>query len=45
MATRLHLLTINEQYRARQRRRTNLRLLFVAAFAAVVAFCIGAMVA
>jgi hypothetical protein len=44
MATRLHLLTINGQYNKRQLRRTNLRLLFVAVFGAVLGFCIGVMV-
>jgi uncharacterized membrane protein (DUF4010 family) len=41
MATRLHLLTLREQYALRQQRRTNRRLLFVAAFVGLIAFCVG----
>lgn len=41
MATRLHLLTLREQYRQRKHRRTNLRLLFVAVFVGVCAFSAG----
>lgn len=41
MATKLHLLTFGEQYRQRQQRRTNLRLLFIVAFVGITAFCAG----
>ena len=41
MATKLHLLTLREQYALRQQRRSNWRLIFVVAVAATMGVCVG----
>jgi hypothetical protein len=43
MATRLHLLTLSEQYQLRQRRRSNWRLIFVVTLVATMALLAGAL--
>jgi hypothetical protein len=43
MATRLHLLTLSEQYQLRQRRRSNWRLIFVVGTVAAMAFLAGTL--
>ena len=44
MATRLHLLTLSEQYHQRLKRRTNRRLLFVAVYCLLIGFLVGTLV-
>ena len=41
MPTRLHLLTLSEQHRLRQARRSNWRLIFVVTAVGTMAFCAG----